>query len=235
MRIRSIAIPIHRRPRRRPVSTGILNRSRALPVGAILYRVGIRGAVSGCPAPERSLPGLRTGLRTTNTLRRRTPNGLNRFFQPLTYCFHENKNKTNKEKDLMTAKNPFNRSGLSHLSISEELSMPYKAPKPCRHPGCPNVTNDGYCDLHRPHRYDPDVQKQYDRRWRSIRDLYISRHPLCELCLENGRYIPAQEVHHKLPLAEGGTHAEENLQALCTSCHSRITFREPKVYGYTHR
>ncbi|QCX47519.1 HNH endonuclease, partial [Arcanobacterium haemolyticum] len=31
-------------------------------------------------------------------------------------------------------------------------------------------------------------------------------HPLCEDCLEAGRYTPVQEVHHVLPLEHGGTH-----------------------------
>jgi DNA polymerase-1 len=34
---------------------------------------------------------------------------------------------------------------------------------------------------------------------------------------------PAQEVHHIKPLADGGTHDERNLMALCTPCHSGIT------------
>ena len=33
---------------------------------------------------------------------------------------------------------------------------------------------------------------------------------------------PVEEVHHKLPLAEGGTHDEGNLISLCQSCHARI-------------
>jgi 5-methylcytosine-specific restriction protein A len=36
----------------------------------------------------------------------------------------------------------------------------------------------------------------------------------------------AAEVHHILPLSQGGTHAEANLMALCKECHSRITARE---------
>ena len=115
--------------------------------------------------------------------------------------------------------------------------MPYKNPKPCKYPGCPGLTSGGYCDLHASldrkryaeYKLNPNTNAVYDRRWRSVRGLYISRHPLCELCLENGRYIPAQEVHHRLPVTQGGTHAEENLQALCTSCHSRISRSSPKA------
>ena len=55
-----------------------------------------------------------------------------------------------------------------------------------------------------------------------FRDRYIQEHPLCELCQQEGRLTPAEEVHHKKPLAEGGTHARDNLIALCKSCHARI-------------
>ena len=109
--------------------------------------------------------------------------------------------------------------------------MPYKPMKPCAHPGCPNLTNDRFCPAHarqdtrdyERYRRDPVTRKRYGRAWKRVRDRYIAANPLCEQCLAEGRYTPAQEVHHILPLSEGGTHAEENLRALCTSCHSRIT------------
>ena len=31
-----------------------------------------------------------------------------------------------------------------------------------------------------------------------------------------------EEIHHKKPLSEGGTHDRSNLIALCKSCHSTI-------------
>ncbi|MBS3976862.1 MAG: HNH endonuclease [Syntrophomonadaceae bacterium] len=37
---------------------------------------------------------------------------------------------------------------------------------------------------------------------------------------------PTQEVHHVKPLAQGGTNDDDNLTALCTSCHSEITAKE---------
>ena len=33
---------------------------------------------------------------------------------------------------------------------------------------------------------------------------------------------PVEEVHHRLPLAEGGRHDEANLVSLCQPCHARI-------------
>ena len=54
---------------------------------------------------------------------------------------------------------------------------------------------------------DPAVRRRYGRAWKRIRDRYIQEHPLCELCQWDGRLTPAEEVHHKVPLSEGGTHA----------------------------
>ena len=64
--------------------------------------------------------------------------------------------------------------------------------------------------------------KRYGRAWKRIRDRYVSMHPFCEECYKKGMLRPVEEVHHRLPLAEGGTHDESNLVSLCQSCHARI-------------
>ena len=69
---------------------------------------------------------------------------------------------------------------------------------------------------------DPNINKTYGRAWKRIRDRHIREHPLCEECLKHGIYKPAEEVHHKLPLSQGGTHEQRNLIALCQPCHSKI-------------
>lgn len=53
--------------------------------------------------------------------------------------------------------------------------------------------------------------------------MYLARNPLCVVCGRLGRVRAATEVHHVKPIAEGGSDADENLMALCTPCHSRIT------------
>jgi 5-methylcytosine-specific restriction protein A len=112
--------------------------------------------------------------------------------------------------------------------------MPYRPKKPCAAVGCPNLTNGQYCEQHvhletkrkldfnRYHR-EPFYNKRYGKEWKKIRARFIKAHPLCEQCLTRKRYTPAAEVHHKLPLSEGGTHDEQNLMALCHVCHSSIT------------
>ena len=47
-----------------------------------------------------------------------------------------------------------------------------------------------------------------------------------ELCLKHGRVVPVKEVHHIVPLADGGTNEFSNLMSLCKSCHSAITLGE---------
>ena len=68
-----------------------------------------------------------------------------------------------------------------------------------------------------------DSSERYGSEWRKIRNRYIKAHPLCEECLKAERLTPSKEVHHVVPINHGGTHDENNLMALCKSCHSRIT------------
>ncbi len=69
---------------------------------------------------------------------------------------------------------------------------------------------------------DPEVTRKYGRAWKRIRDRYAKVHPLCEHCLEEGRLTPVEEVHHIVPISQGGTHNENNLMSLCQSCHTKI-------------
>lgn len=108
--------------------------------------------------------------------------------------------------------------------------MPKRPKRPCSFPGCPKLTDGRFCEEHakeeakRYEKYDrdPAVRRRYGRAWKRIRDSYVEAHPLCEKCLESGLLVPTEEVHHKVPLAEGGTHNRANLISLCKSCHARI-------------
>lgn len=108
--------------------------------------------------------------------------------------------------------------------------MPRKPKRPCSHPGCPNLTDGRFCEKHaRQHNQDYEKyernksnKRRYGRAWKRIRDKYVSQHPFCEVCYERGILVETEEVHHKKPLSEGGTHERDNLIALCKSCHSRI-------------
>lgn len=116
--------------------------------------------------------------------------------------------------------------------------MPRKAKTPCRHPGCPALTESGaYCPAHQrgvntQRNRAIDAQRPsaavrgYDRTWQKLRLMHLRAYPLCVRCEESGMTVPATEVDHIRPLAHGGTHDADNLQSLCKSCHSRKTARE---------
>lgn len=62
--------------------------------------------------------------------------------------------------------------------------------------------------------------------WRDVRDYCMHRDSfLCQDCLAEGRYTPAEEVHHIIPLTPENIHSPsialnpDNLVSLCRSCH----------------
>ncbi len=62
------------------------------------------------------------------------------------------------------------------------------------------------------------------KRWRTLRKIYLSRHPLCAAHLEKGMTVVAVHVDHIVPINKGGEGLKwDNLQALCLVCHNRKT------------
>ena len=53
--------------------------------------------------------------------------------------------------------------------------MPKKALKPCKHPGCPKLTEGAYCDEHKPlHPDRPSAAKRgYGSRWQRLSKVYL--------------------------------------------------------------
>jgi 5-methylcytosine-specific restriction protein A len=106
--------------------------------------------------------------------------------------------------------------------------MPRAPLRPCRHPGCPELTDRGYCLPHRHTNYQQDGQRRgsaarrgYDRHHQRWRALVLARDPLCRACLAVGLSTPSDTADHRIPLERGGTWAIENGQGLCTPCHNR--------------
>lgn len=108
--------------------------------------------------------------------------------------------------------------------------MPRRPQRPCSYPGCPNRCDGQYCEEHSKQmnrRYNKfvrpaDSNKKYGRAWREIRKRYATAHPLCEICLKEGRLNPVEEVHHIVPVSRGGSNDFSNLMSLCQSCHTKI-------------
>lgn len=63
--------------------------------------------------------------------------------------------------------------------------------------------------------------------WKKCREAYKqSKHGLCERCLKNGKYVPGDEVHHKIYLTPENINNPDitlnwdRLELLCATCHS---------------
>ena len=104
--------------------------------------------------------------------------------------------------------------------------MPRKPNRPCRHPGCPELSDLVYCPTHRgAYRRESAHQRGYDARWRAARMRYLKKHPLCLSCRQEGALTPATVVDHVIP-HRGDMHLfwdEKNWQPLCKDCHDRKT------------
>jgi 5-methylcytosine-specific restriction enzyme A len=116
--------------------------------------------------------------------------------------------------------------------------MPYQAARPCRHVGCGALVRDGsgYCQAHQADRkagrFADDrrgtaSERGYGSAWKKLRDIVMRRDcGLCQTCKQAGRITVAVQVDHIVPKAEGGTDAEDNLQAICKACHTSKTAAE---------
>ena len=111
--------------------------------------------------------------------------------------------------------------------------MPIRSRHFCTHAGCRVLTSDTYCAEHAPmhlaridYRGTSDA-RGYDSRWQRARERYLRRHPLCEQCEEQERFVIASVVHHIVPLDQGGARLDpENFMATCRSCHEIIHGRK---------
>lgn len=104
--------------------------------------------------------------------------------------------------------------------------MPHTPKRPCRHPGCPNLSHDVYCEKHRPlYARESSASRGYDQRWRAARRRFLRAHPLCAQCRRDGALTPATVMDHIIPHRgdERLFWDEGNWQPLCKPCHDRKT------------
>ena len=108
-----------------------------------------------------------------------------------------------------------------------------KPAKQCAHPGCPELTREKYCHIHKG--YEKAVQREYERRYQDQRDpfynspewirartWYGKRHPLCEDCIRRGITKKKDVVDHIEEIKDGGAKLDfKNFQSLCHACHNR--------------
>ena len=104
--------------------------------------------------------------------------------------------------------------------------MPMKPKRPCRHPGCPALSDEVYCEAHRSlYARENAAARGYDGRWKSARCAYLQRNPLCAECRRAGKLTPATVVDHIVP-HRGDMRLfwdKTNWQPLCKDCHDRKT------------
>ena len=108
-------------------------------------------------------------------------------------------------------------------------------------------------------KYDKNAAKEHnnkwsryyqDRRWKHLRDWYMSTHLICEDCMFEGKSVPAQECHHRVPFSYFTEEQDKiaallddtNIVALCKPCHMKRhkdlkrpdNFEETDYYNYIH-
>ena len=112
--------------------------------------------------------------------------------------------------------------------------MAMKPLRPCRHPGCPELTREGYCPKHRPKRAERRASAEY-HSWYSLpiwtddlRSSQLLAEPWCRACARRGVRTRATVVDHIVPHRGDWAKFTDrgNLQSLCKPCHDRKTALE---------
>ncbi|WP_339321386.1 HNH endonuclease [Paenibacillus sp. FSL W8-0194] len=117
--------------------------------------------------------------------------------------------------------------------------MSLRPNKPCKKPGCRELTREGYCSVHAPlaRGYDRNrgssAKRGYGRLWRRERAAFLLENPLCVACYRNDRVTASSVVDHVVP-HKGDQKLfwdRSNWQALCKPCHDAKTAREDGGFG----
>ena len=136
--------------------------------------------------------------------------------------------------------------------------MPRGPLRPCKHPGCPHLTREAYCEAHRgeaeaeaearrerdqaaDRRRGSAQDRGYTSRWARYSKWFLRQpgHQLCALHLDEGCAVVAQCVDHIDP-PDGPTDPRfwdpDNHQPACIHCnsvkgHRRIVGGGPRLGG----
>lgn len=112
--------------------------------------------------------------------------------------------------------------------------MALKPLRPCRHPGCPALTRDGWCDKHKPKPAGRKASADW-HGWYSLsvwtddlRPAQLLREPWCRECAKRGIWTRAVVVDHITPHRGNWQRFidPENHQSLCKHHHDQKTARE---------
>ena len=116
--------------------------------------------------------------------------------------------------------------------------MPYKKLHKCNKIGCNNLTRNRYCEKHEyieieqkkawnrkyNSKRDDDKEQAFYKTvgWKQARKVALARdNYLCQDCLKLGVVVPAQTVHHIIPIKVLWQLRLiiDNMISLCESCH----------------
>lgn len=119
---------------------------------------------------------------------------------------------------------------------------PQRAARPCAHRGCVALVRgrDRFCPVHQVEEQKRRVEQYkeqdarrgsaasrgYGKEWRELRDIFLAAHPRCVGC-----GAPATVAHHRILKDAGGDDSENNLIALCKSCHERGHAKRGERWG----
>lgn len=109
--------------------------------------------------------------------------------------------------------------------------MASAARRPCTHPGCGALTTTGRCEAH-PRRAwlkrEPVRRTLVGRALQAKRAEFIGRDPFCALHRKRGELVRGAILDHVVPLEEGGTDDDDNLQWICRECSDAKTAAEAR-------
>ncbi|ETT58194.1 HNH endonuclease [Paenibacillus sp. FSL H8-0457] len=111
--------------------------------------------------------------------------------------------------------------------------------KPCKKPGCSELTTTGFCIKHSALKRGYDQEREssskrgYGHHWRIERAAFLRENPLCAQCYKEERVRESTVVDHIKP-HKGDMKLfwdRQNWQALCKFCHDAKTAREDGGFG----
>lgn len=112
--------------------------------------------------------------------------------------------------------------------------MALKPFRPCRHPGCGELTREVYCPKHKPAERRSAQAKVWHKWYQlpiwkdDLRPSQLIREPFCRECAMKGKRVYATDVDHIKPHRGDWLLFTDrnNLQSLCHRCHSQKTWAE---------
>lgn len=115
--------------------------------------------------------------------------------------------------------------------------MAGKPLRPCKHPGCAELTREGWCPKHKP-KYQRGKSADYHDWyllpiWKDrLRPEHLLVEPFCRECALEGKRVYATVVDHIVPHRGNWKLFTDpnNLQSLCKFHHDRKTIQERAQY-----